>query len=189
MLTACHQAIWDKLNDHEARITALEQMCNQFNTNINALQVLVNAIEQRDYIKDIEPLTENGLTVGYTIKFNKANPINIYNGKNGQDAKAPIIGIRKAEDELWYWTVNGEWVLDQDGNKVRADGVTPMLKVEEEYWWVSYDQGATWSRLDKATGGDCMFREVKQDERYVYFILADGEQIKIAKGGLTWVYV
>lgn len=191
LLASCHQAIWDKLNDHEARITRLEQMCNQFNTNINALQVLVNAIEQRDYIKEVVPLTENNLIVGYTITFNKSNPINIYNGKNGQDAKAPVIGIRKEED-VWYWTLNGEWILDQEGNKVRADGVSPMLKIEEEKWWVSYDSGATWNPLgaiEGNQGGDSMFKEVKQDERFWYFILADGEQIKIAKGGLYWVYV
>ena len=191
LLTSCHQAIWDKLNDHEARITRLEQMCNQFNTNINALQVLVNAINERDYIKDVIPLSENGVTVGYTVTFNKSNPINIYNGKNGQDAKAPVIGIRKEED-VWYWTLNGEWILDQEGNKVRADGVSPMLKIEEEKWWVSYDGGSTWEQLgtiDGGQGGDSMFKEVKQDERFWYFILADGEEIKIAKGGLYWVYV
>ena len=191
LLASCHQAIWDKLNDHEARISRLEQMCNQFNTNINALQVLVNAINERDYIKDVVPLSENGVTVGYTVTFNKSNPINIYNGKNGQDAKAPVIGIRKEED-VWYWTLNGEWILDQEGNKVRADGVSPMLKIEEEKWWVSYDSGATWEQLgaiDGSQGGDSMFREVKQDERFWYFILADGEEIKITKGGLYWEYV
>ena len=37
-----------------------------------------------------------------------------------------------------------------------ADGVTPMLKVgEDNYWYVSYDDGATWTCLNvKATGED-----------------------------------
>lgn len=34
-----------------------------------------------------------------------------------------------------------------------------------------------------------MFKEVRQDEKFVYIVLADGEEIKIAKGGLSWVYV
>ena len=35
-----------------------------------------------------------------------------------------------------------------------------------------------------------MFREIRQDDNYVYFILADGEEIKLAKThSLTWVYV
>ena len=45
-------AIWDKLNeqeqtlnDHEKRIAALEELCKQMNTNINALQTLVEALD------------------------------------------------------------------------------------------------------------------------------------------------
>lgn len=60
-LTGCHKAIWDKLNDHEARIARLETLCNQFNTNISSLQSLVNAIDARDYVKDVVPVMENGL--------------------------------------------------------------------------------------------------------------------------------
>ena len=39
--------IWDKLNDHENRITALEELCKQMNTNIEALQTIVEALEKR----------------------------------------------------------------------------------------------------------------------------------------------
>ena len=34
------------------------------------------------------------------------------------------------------------------------DGVTPKLKIENGYWWVSYDDGNTWTQLEKATGED-----------------------------------
>ena len=195
-LTACHKKIWDKLNDHEARIARLETLCNQFNTNISALQTLVEAINARDYIKDIVPVTENGTTIGYTISFGGRNPVTIYNGKDGKDGEdghTPIIGL-KAEDGIWYWTLDGEWILDAEGNKVRADGITPQLKIEADYWWVSYDSGTTWSQLGPAVSesgtGDCMFQEIRQDDKYVYFVLANGEVIQIAKShGLTWVYV
>ena len=68
------------------------------------------------------------------------------------------------------------------------------MKIEEDFWWVSYDNGTSWTQLGKAVGnpgenGDSMFREVRQDERFLYLVLADGEEIKIAKGGLHWVYV
>jgi hypothetical protein len=81
------------------------------------------------------------------------------------------------------------------------------LKIEEGYWFISYDNGTTWTQLGKATGedgkdgadgedgkdgqngadgkdgqdGDSMFQSVTQDENYVYFTLADGTVIKIAK--------
>lgn len=194
-LVSCHKDIWDKLNDHEARIAKLELFCNQLNTNINSLQALVNAINTRDYIKSVTPVMENGTVVGYTIIFNSSNPITIYHGKNGEDGHSPVIGIKQDEDGCYYWTLDGEWILS-DGKKVRAegsgrDGITPQLKIEEEYWWVSYDESVTWSKLGKAVSdwGDSMFKEVRQDDRYVYFVLAYGEEIKISKGGLHWEYV
>lgn len=195
LLTSCHKKIWEKLNDHEARITRLEAFCSQMNTTIGSLQAIVNAINSRDYVKDVVPVMNDGIVIGYTITFNAGNPVTIYNGKNGEDAHTPIIGIKKADDDIWYWTLDGEWILDQEGNRVRADaGAAPKMKIEDDYWWVSYDSGATWTRLGKAVGnpgenGDSMFQEVRQDEKYVYLILADGEEIKIAKGGLHWVYV
>ena len=64
------------------------------------------------------------------------------------------------------------------------DGITPLLKIENDYWYVSYDEGQTWQQEGRATGedGDSMFQSVTQDENYVYFTLADGTVIKIAKG-------
>ena len=195
LLTSCHKAIWDKLNDHEARIARLETFCNQLNTSIASLQSLVNVINARDYVKDVVPVNEAGKVIGYTITFGASSPVTIYNGKNGEDAHTPLIGIKKDEDGFWSWTLDGQWLKDGDGRKVRADGgPTPQMKIEEDFWWVSYDNGTSWTQLGKAVGnpgenGDSMFREVRQDERFLYLVLADGEEIKIAKGGLYWVYV
>lgn len=195
LFTGCHKKIWDKLNDHEARIARLEALCNQFNTNITSLQSIVAAIDARDYVKDVVPINENGKVIGYAITFASGSPVTIYNGKNGEDGHTPIIGI-KNEDGVWYWTLDGEWILDDSGNRVRADGaagITPQLKIDEDYWWVSYDNGANWTKLGSAVGngsGDSMFQDVTQDENYVYLVLANGEVIQIAKNrGLTWVYV
>ena len=199
LLPSCHKAIWEKLNDHEERISRLETFCNQLNTNINSLQAIVNALNARDYVKDVVPVTENGTVIGYTITFNGSNPVTIYNGKNGEDAHTPLIGIRQDTDGIWYWTLDGEWILDADGLKVRADGrgadgITPLLKIEEGYWFVSYDKGVSWTQMGVAVGepganGDSMFRDVWQDSGHVYLVLADGETITLPKGGLSWVYV
>lgn len=237
-------AIWDKLNeqeqtlnDHEKRIAALEELCKQMNTNINALQTLVEALEKRDYITNVSPVREDGVVVGYTISFASSDTITIYNGKdgnNGTGGYTPQIGVKKDADGLYYWTLDGEWLLDDNGNKIKAvgedgrdgqdgtdgtngsngsngqdgkdgedgtdgrdgvDGITPRLKIENDYWYVSYDEGATWIELGRATGedgadgsdgsdgedGDSIFSSVTQDEEYVYFNLADGTMITLPK--------
>ena len=225
-LTSCKfddSDIWDKfgemeesIRDHEQRISALEELCKQMNTNIEALQTLVDALEKRDYITNISPIREDGEVVGYTISFAYSDTITIYHGEdgkdgaNGKDGYTPQIGVMKDTDGIYYWTLDGEWLLDGKGNKIQANGVngtdgtngsngtngtngvTPQLKIENDYWYVSYDNGATWEKLGKATGndglngengedGDSIFKSVTQDDEYVYFNLSDGTMITLPK--------
>lgn len=168
------------------------------------------------------PITENGKTVGYTITFTKSAPITIYNGKDGSDGKdgedgkdgingdgsyIPMIGIKKDVDNCYYWTLDGEWILDDNGNKVSAqgvdgaqglpgdtgaagtpgapgkDGVTPQLRIEGGFWQVSYDNGATWKELGRATadgsGGSSIFADVYEKDGYIHFVLTDGDSFKL----------
>ena len=178
---------------------ALQRLCNETNTNLSALQTIVTALQNNDYITSIDPLTENGKVVGYTIKFAKSNPIVIYNGKDGADGvdgNTPVIGVKKDGDGIYYWTLDGEFII-VDGQKIKAqgtdgsdgaDGVTPKLEIREGYWWISYDNGTNWTQLGKATGEDGKDADsikITQDENNVYFELADGTVITISKTGQT----
>ena len=176
---------------------ALQRLCNETNTNLSALQTIVTALQNNDYIRSVGPLTENGKVVGYTIKFAKSNPIVIYNGKDGTDGvdgNTPVIGVKKDGDGIYYWTLDGEFII-VDGQKIKAqgtdgsdgaDGVTPKLEIREGYWWISYDNGTNWTQLGKATGEDGKDADsikITQDENNVYFELADGTVITISKTG------
>ena len=129
--------IWDKLNDHENRISALEEMCRKMNTNIEALQAIVEALQKNEYVTSVVPITEGGVEVGYTIAFSSGKSITIYhgtdgkdgqngtNGSNGSDGKdgyTPIIGAAMDTDGVYYWTIDGEWLLDDAGNKIPTTG-------------------------------------------------------------------
>ena len=190
--------VWETLRDHEARIARLEALCNQYNTTISSLQTIVEALQTNNSIKDVTPVMENGIEIGYTITFTRGNPITIYHGKNGQDGKdgqdgnTPVIGVKQDPDDgMWYWTLDDDWLLKEDGKKIQANATAPTLKVEDDYWWVSYNNGSSWTKLDKAVGrdGDSMFESVTQDQRNVYFTLTNGQVIIIPKGGLYWEYV
>ena len=176
---------------------ALQRLCNETNTNLSALQTIVTALQNNDYITSVDPLTENGKVVGYTIKFAKSNPIVIYNGKDGADGNTPVISVKKDTDGIYYWTLDGEFIV-VDGQKIKAqgtdgnngadgsDGVTPKLEIQEGYWWISYDNGTNWTQLGKATGEDGKDADsikITQDENNVYFELADGTVITISKTG------
>ena len=227
-------ALTGRVDDLESRVEKLEELCRQMNTNISSLQTLVTALQNGDYITSVTPVTSGGQTIGYTMTFKHALPITIYHGtdgKDGQDGKngtTPVIGVAPYNG-VYYWTLNGTWLTDTSGNKIKAegtdgrdgvdgrpgqdgedgidgkpgqdgddgqdgkpgedgeDGITPQLKIENEYWYISYDNGASWTQLGQATGndgkdGDTLFSKVDDQGKEVVFTLTDGTVITIPKG-------
>lgn len=237
-------ALTGRVDDLENRVAKLEELCKQMNTNISSLQTLVDALQNKDCITGIVPITKDGKTIGYTISFTQSAPITIYNGqdgKDGQDGKpgedgkdgsTPIIGVKQDADGIYYWTLNGDWLTDDSGNKIKAegrdgqdgedgkpgqdgndgqdgnpgedgedgqdgkpgedgkDGITPQLKIEDGYWYISYD-GALWTQLGKATGdkgeqgepgqAGGIFKDVEETADSVIFTLNDDSTITIPK--------
>ena len=151
-------ALRNDLNDLENRVAKLEELCKQMNTNISSLQKIVEALQDNLSISKVEQISDGYSTA--TIK----------NGKNSEDA--PIIGVKKDTDGIYYWTLDGEWLTDEKGNKVKAqgtdgkdgvdgedgtngkDGITPQLKIENGRWMLSMDNGKTWTDIGQATGAD-----------------------------------
>ena len=186
--------IWDEFKNYYDRLEKVEAACNLMNSNISALQAIVTALQGNDYVTGVAEIVEDGEVVGYTITFSKSGVVKIYHGKDGaagadgapgadgrpgadgaagsdgvdgKDGHSPVVGVRKDVDGVYYWTIDGEWMLDDEGQKVPAtgkdgadasagsdgkDGVTPLLKIEDGYWFVSYDGGSNWTKLYKAVG-------------------------------------
>lgn len=124
-------ALTGRVDSLEIRVEKLEELCRQMNTNISSLQTIVAALQENDCVTGVAPVTKNGETIGYTISFRKSAPITIYHGDKGDkgdsgtpgaDGRTPQIGIHQAGDGIHYWTLDGEWLLDQNGNKVQAVG-------------------------------------------------------------------
>lgn len=210
MLSSCKyddSELWNEVRDHENRIAQLESLCNQMNTNISSLQTMVAALQGNDYVTSITPVTSGGKTIGYTINFSKSGPVTIYHGNDGkdgidgtdgtdgQDGHTPIIGVRQSSDGNYYWTLDGNWLLDDNGNKIKAngtdgkdgidgedgkdgangqDGITPQLKIEDGYWFISYNDGKTWTQLGPATGSTPQLG-IQQDTDGMYYWTINGE--------------
>lgn len=194
IVSSCYDdsELWEHIRDHEYRITKLEDYCNQINNNISSLQSIIEAIQSREFVKDVIPVYTEGYCTGYTITFNGRDPISLFNGKNGTDAKTPIIGVKKDTNGVWYWTLNGNWLLDENGSRVMAsgrdgtDGTTPKLKIEDDYWWVSYDNGINWERLSPVVvrndiNDSSVIKSISQDQHFVTIVLANGETIQLTK--------
>ena len=181
-------SIREILDDQENRLNDLELLCNEMNSNITALQTLVQAIEDSDYVKSVVPVLEGNVEVGYTVNFAKYGSVTIYNGKDADPA--PLVGVSKSLDGIYYWTLGGEYILDESGKKIPVtgangtngeDGVTPQLKVLNNVWYVSYDGGVEWTKIGAVPAGnaDCLFKNVYTDAGYVCFELTSGVTFKL----------
>ena len=131
-LAACKyddSELWEQVNQNTeelaaqaARIAALEAWQAETNTNIEALQTLLSTT---DYITAVTPVVKDGVEVGFTISFLNTPSITIYHGAKGDKGDkgdTPQIGAAQGEDGNWYWTLNGEFLTDADGNLIRANG-------------------------------------------------------------------
>lgn len=186
-----HSAIWDELREHEERIEALEAQCRQLNSNVEALQAVLTALQEHDYITDITKIMEDGVETGYSITFAKGGTITIYHGTDGTEGSAPKIGISKAADGEYYWTSDGEWLTDEDGEKIPAavpddpDGryVTPHFRVSDGRWYVSYDGGNTWMEFSVTANDedDDIFQSITYDSNHLYITLSDGNVIALPR--------
>ncbi|MDE5844724.1 MAG: hypothetical protein K2H44_05005 [Muribaculaceae bacterium] len=159
----------------------LEEVCNQINSNITALQALVDILHDNDLITSISPLIEDDKEVGYTFAFAINKPISIYYGNS---STSPSIGIKQDSDSIYYWTLNDGWLLDSNSNKVMPYGsefaVLPTLKIEKKNWYVSLDNGKSWINLGQ--GNNVLFSDIDMsDAEKVVFTLSNGEKLIIPR--------
>lgn len=195
--------LWNKVNSLDDRLTSIETQLSQMNSDISSLSTVVNALQNKVYVASVDEV-ENG----YQITFTDGKKVTITNGKDGADA--PVISVDEYEGKYYWVQIIGEarsWLTDKNGAKIPVtgdDGITPILKVNTEgYWVISYDRGITFALLldetnnpVKAVGkdgsdgkdgvngsngsdGDSFFNDVRVENGELVLVLADGTELKL----------
>ncbi len=180
--------LWANVDDLKDRVTSLEEKANAANSDIQALQAIVGALQNKLTITKVEPV-ENG----YKIVFSDGQTAVITNGVNG---KTPVISVEKGSDGLYYWTLDGELLKDAQGNPVCANGikgdtgaaaVAPQVRINPttKEWEISIDGGTTWTStgvVAEGTSDKSIFASVDVTQAdYITFVLADGTEFKVPR--------
>ena len=187
LLSACYTQIENDLNILERRIEKLEQRCREMNTTLDGLHKIVQKLESYDFLTKVDPIFSGGTIVGYTLYFTHSDPVRLY---NGTDAGSPVLGVSKGTDGIWYWTVQYPdqskpvFLTDNYGNRISTATASPMIRIENGYWMVSYDEGEIWHNLGKATGDDgaSFFESIRDMGTHYEFNLLNGSTISLP----TW---
>lgn len=172
MATGCYDdsELKTRVDVLETKVSDLEALCKTMNNDVSELKTVMDKYKDAVTVMSVTK-TENG----YEIVFSDGTIATITNGEKGEKGdkgdtgkkgdtgekgetgekgdkgdpgQSPVIGVVN-EDGVLYWTVNGEYLLDDKGNKVSvAAPVTPQFKyvAEEETWYISLD-GSEWKAL------------------------------------------
>ena len=77
------------------------------------------------------------LVDGMKVKASGKDGKDGVDGQNGKDGKDGV---------------DGKDGIDGKDGQNGKDGITPQLKIEDGFWYITYDNGANWSKLGKAIG-------------------------------------
>lgn len=164
----------------------METLVKKANENITSLQSLIDAQNKKISIVSYSALPDGS---GYELLMSDGSKIELKNGKDGNN---PTVGIKKHNDGLYYWTIDGEFMRDADGNMIKAegqdgaDGFTPTLRVNMDgNWEVSTDNGKTWQEVKDADGNPV--KAEGKDATVDLIITEDENSITIVYNGKTFV--
>ena len=185
LLSSCTGMVQSDLDQTHEKLTALQELVNDANQNLSSLQQLVAELDDSHTVSAVSPVGENG----YDLSFRDGKVVRISYGKNGVDGIVHPLGVKLGKDGLYYWTVDGEFMTDADGNPVRAsasdgkDAIAPVLKATEEGWMISLDGGNTFNILttDEEMKGVGVFKNAIVDPDMIRLVQWSEDTLKIAR--------
>lgn len=189
-LCSCNREDLDDIraaqSEMEVRLSALEAWQKTVNTDILHLQTVVSSLEANDYVLSVTALSDGS---GYVINFSKSGAVTIKHGAKGETGdkgdkgdtgdkgdkgdtgSAPVVSVSQDSDGVFYWTLDGEWLTDAEGHKLRVtgedgkdgvsgtagkDAIAPQVRINStsNEWEISTDGGNTWTSTGVPATGD-----------------------------------
>lgn len=181
MAVSCTGPVDDRITGLKGRVSEVEAMLMDINTEMGNVSELLSKLKSGDYIENIQEVQAGC----YVLTFESKDVLVL---KDGTSGKTPLMGVRYDSSSGYYcWTVqNGTasptWLYDSYSRKISAEATVPKLRISDGYWQVSYDDGSHWTNLFQALGdeGSSVFRNIDWSDPYsVKFTLMDGTSFTI----------
>ena len=118
-------ALVGRVDNLESRVQRLEQLSQQMNTNISALQTLVTALQNNDYVTGVVPITKDGEIVGYT-----SNTSSVSSGDYALQNRLTItvkVKFTNAIDDKMSFNRNFSAYADYDSTKLLTEVESELI--------------------------------------------------------------
>ena len=141
-ISACNTDDLERdINALKERVENYEAQVQRLNDDMNIIRVLL------DGNKSISGYTVEGDT--YVLTLSNGETVRLTQGVDGSNYPSVEIGE------------NGNWIIAgvDTGKRAEAeDGIaapfTPQFKIEGDTWWVSYNNGESWTNLNTSAAND-----------------------------------
>ena len=121
-----------RLDAVKERIEALQSRIDEANGQVESLGLLTSG----NVVTSVEKNSDGSYVLTYLDSKNESKTMVI--AAMDQMINVPVIGVRKEENGLYYWTVTtgGETTdITVDGKPVPAAGKTPVISVDAQGFW------------------------------------------------------
>ena len=170
--------LWNRLQEHEDKITQLSRACKSINSNIEALPVILQSVQNGDSICDIHSVFEDGQEIGYSITFEDGRKCVVYTNVFSITS-IPAIGLSK-DNGVYYWTLNDKWLTDSEYNRIAVTETSLILRIRDAKWQQSTDGGINWISL-----GNCSY---SRSQLWINKVWEDRENVYIGLDSQTFVF-
>ena len=195
-------ALYNLIAKLDQRLVAVEEHVKKANENIKTLKSLVSAASQGKTITEVKKTDE-----GYDLTFSDKQVISIKMGRDGMDGHSPKISVA-LDGGVYYWQLDGKWLLDTQGQKVRVsgetgpqgipgkdgatgpqgipglDGKTPKLRINAGKWEVAYGNN-DWTPVTVVSSGTSGATSVEGLDLFKNIKETDQEVVITLKSGGT----
>ena len=167
------------LNELKGRVSELESKVAGLEKASAGYKSAIEAMAGVDYLLGVQKV--NG---GWQFTYAKGGTLLI------PEVVPQVVGVVK-ENGVWYWTIDGQ-IVTAGGAKAEVLSVTPTFKYQGQDIYVSYDNGATWTKVEGREAEATI--TVEETDAAVIIHTPDGKTIEIPKssgvaGSLSLVIV
>ncbi len=170
----------NRLNDIKNRIAALQSRIDKANKQVETLGLLTSG----NVVTSIDKNSDGSYVLTYLDSKNEEKTVVV--AAMDQLLNVPVVGVRKDENGLYYWTVTagGETKdITVDGQSVPAAGRTPVISTDKQgYWTVDGERilDSAGNPIEATDGSASILKSVTKDaEGNLSITLGDGSQITI----------
>lgn len=153
----------NRLEAVKERIEALQSRIDEANSQVESLGLLTSG----NVVTSVDKNSDGSYVLTYLDSNNESKTMVI--AAMDQMINVPVIGVRKDDNGLYYWTVTvgGETKdIIVDGKPVPAAGKTPVISVDEQgYWTVNGERilNENGMPVEAKDGNTAIFKSIATD--------------------------